>query len=734
MADNDDINEARRKAMRNGEEDPVVVAQRYLNIYRQMHIFSPERKQEFDKMLLELPSTIYSIFGTLPGGMILQDYISDLNEKNGKGPIKTADLPQTSTPILEEAISQTTQPQAQPAISQPVQVVSGGNMEFSLGKDFAEQFAGAFDKLLKRQGEMQAENLEKISASLSKNQLALAQYINQNKEAQQQALAAIAKAFEQAPQASAPQNVTATSTDNTLILQQLIDGQKEINLRLNKMESTSLSGNSVDNQELISALVKSNTEAMQKFASMQMTAPMATSTVSADNTERLLQLIEQSQSQLIEGVVQRILQNNVTVGQSQANNNANNIQINTPDTSAQTILLVNKITDLQAANEKNMEEAIKRLITAQKEMYESMDHNRSQEIADAIVKGLQSSSLTINNYAPQTGYVPAEMPQQPSPIISQPNVDLSSYDEAVEEYQPITPAKKKKKKKKERLALYSSGAPTELEDINSEIAETANVSTEDNELNSLLDVDIPNSVDNSPYIKDEASDEPVTFDFEDEKANTEELIQEDIPENSNEDNGFETFDAPQVIPDVQPDAMSEYEPLPDSALTEADVIQNVNEETVPEVEAEPKAEDKTFLSHNDEKYADSSIQKAEALSSDEYDNDIETEYKTELSSSDIQGWGFDSEVQEEDNFSKDSSSNLDSETSIKAETEQYEEVEMIGDDSYIYMDDLSKPQSVNDNSPIIYDVSRPKLKVIPQIYDDSDDDDSDPYANSVRKD
>ena len=31
--------EARRKAQRNGEEDPVVVAQRFLNIYRQIHIF-----------------------------------------------------------------------------------------------------------------------------------------------------------------------------------------------------------------------------------------------------------------------------------------------------------------------------------------------------------------------------------------------------------------------------------------------------------------------------------------------------------------------------------------------------------------------------------------------------------------------------------------------------------------------------------------------------------------------
>ncbi|MBR4107021.1 MAG: hypothetical protein IKK52_06960 [Alphaproteobacteria bacterium] len=730
MADNDDINEARRKAMRNGEEDPVVVAQRYLNIYRQMHIFSPERKLEFDKMLLELPSSIYGILSSLPGGMVLQDYINDLNEKNGKGPLKTADSPQKSTPILEEAISQTAQPQVQPTVAQPVQVVSGGNMEISLGKDFAEQFAGAFDNLLKRQGEMQAENLEKISASLSKNQLALAQYINQNKEAQQQALAAIAKAFEQAPQTVAPQNVTAMSADNTLVLQQLIEGQKEINLRLNKMESTSLSGNSVDNQELISALVKSNTEAMQKFASMQTASPSAavTSATTVDNTERLLQLIEQSQSQLIEGVVQRILQNNVSIGQSQANNNANNIQINTPDTSAQTILLVNKITDLQAANEKNMEEAINRLIAAQKEMYESIDHNRSQEIADAIVKGLQSSSLTINNYVPQNGYVPSEIPQTSYPINQQQNTDSYSYND-LEEVQPVAQSKKKKKKKKDRLPLYPSGVSDELAGINDELTETAGISTENDELNNLLDVDVPNNTDNTNYIEEEVANEPVNFDFEDEKIDTEELIQEDTPVDNSNYNEFESsFDTSEIISEPQPETKSEYEPLPDSAPAEVEETQNIEAESISE------AEDKIFSSYNDEKNVDSFIQEAEALSSDEYDNDIQSEYKMDLSSSDIKGWGFDADAQEE-SFSDDSLVNFSAETTAKTDPEeQYEEVEMIGDDSYIYMDDLSKPQSVNDNSPIIYDVSRPKLKVIPQIYDDSDDDDSDPYANSVRKD
>ena len=59
--DLDKTSEARRKAQRNGEEDPVVVAQRFLNIYRQIHIFNAEKKAAFNKMLLALSPQIRGI-------------------------------------------------------------------------------------------------------------------------------------------------------------------------------------------------------------------------------------------------------------------------------------------------------------------------------------------------------------------------------------------------------------------------------------------------------------------------------------------------------------------------------------------------------------------------------------------------------------------------------------------------------------------------------------------------
>ena len=36
------------------EEEPILVAQRFLNIYRQMHIFNKERQEQFDDMLNNL--------------------------------------------------------------------------------------------------------------------------------------------------------------------------------------------------------------------------------------------------------------------------------------------------------------------------------------------------------------------------------------------------------------------------------------------------------------------------------------------------------------------------------------------------------------------------------------------------------------------------------------------------------------------------------------------------------
>ena len=65
------------------EENPVLVAQRYLNIYRQIHIFNKKRQNEFDDSLIKMPSDIRVLLSTLPGGSLLLEHISELEEKSG---------------------------------------------------------------------------------------------------------------------------------------------------------------------------------------------------------------------------------------------------------------------------------------------------------------------------------------------------------------------------------------------------------------------------------------------------------------------------------------------------------------------------------------------------------------------------------------------------------------------------------------------------------------------------
>ncbi len=65
------------------EDDPIIIAQRFLNIFRQLHIFTDERKQAFNKMILEQPAEVRGMFSSLPGGAVLQQYVDDLEAKNG---------------------------------------------------------------------------------------------------------------------------------------------------------------------------------------------------------------------------------------------------------------------------------------------------------------------------------------------------------------------------------------------------------------------------------------------------------------------------------------------------------------------------------------------------------------------------------------------------------------------------------------------------------------------------
>lgn len=62
------------------EEDLLLSAQRYLNIFHQIHIFNDRKKNEFDQSLLDMPIDVRHILAILPGGRVLLEHIGDLQK------------------------------------------------------------------------------------------------------------------------------------------------------------------------------------------------------------------------------------------------------------------------------------------------------------------------------------------------------------------------------------------------------------------------------------------------------------------------------------------------------------------------------------------------------------------------------------------------------------------------------------------------------------------------------
>ena len=86
-----------------GEEDPVIAAQRFLNIFRQLHIFTAAKRKEFDELLLKQPASVKGMFASLPGGSVLQEYVNNLEQNAGME--KTQASVVANTPEMSDEIS-----------------------------------------------------------------------------------------------------------------------------------------------------------------------------------------------------------------------------------------------------------------------------------------------------------------------------------------------------------------------------------------------------------------------------------------------------------------------------------------------------------------------------------------------------------------------------------------------------------------------------------------------------
>lgn len=116
-----------------GEEDPVIAAQRFLNIFRQLHIFTPAKRKEFDELLLNQSSAVKGTFASLPGGSVLQEYVNNLEQNAGMKKTQAkiiATSPEINDEISKAKILASALAEAQAQIQQSSSISDVNSQEF----------------------------------------------------------------------------------------------------------------------------------------------------------------------------------------------------------------------------------------------------------------------------------------------------------------------------------------------------------------------------------------------------------------------------------------------------------------------------------------------------------------------------------------------------------------------------------------------------------------------------
>ena len=137
----ENLNDAEFGSDNSGEEAPILVAQRYLNIFRQVHIFNKAKRDEFDEELLSLPQNITDFFKRMPGGRLLVEHIEKVKTERGIAFVKA------NREDFDEGAGKTDTPT--PVATGGVVQRAGGSITLdpSFAETLAQSLANAFKQL-----------------------------------------------------------------------------------------------------------------------------------------------------------------------------------------------------------------------------------------------------------------------------------------------------------------------------------------------------------------------------------------------------------------------------------------------------------------------------------------------------------------------------------------------------------------------------------------------------------
>ena len=387
------------------EEDPILVAQRYLNIFHQIHIFNANKKAEFDQALLSMPEKIKGLMPTIPGGRVLLEHIKELEENQGISSGETSEL--IAKNIEEEKKS----------IDNLKPHSASGSGELTLSSDFAESLATSLASALQSNNVASSDNgMSELASMLNKSfnaytasmQNLTANLIQRNtaSSVQSQVLSAVTPATQQNLQNNNSTTVNNINFD-TSYLNAITQALKEndnnrhedmmqIVSALNK--NLSMSGLSPLSNPAVSAVPTTTTNSVSEISTIAL-ANSITEALKENNSQQmetikafgelLVQAFTQSQQELAQTLAQSTPRHTVKVVVSQdvdvedQTNTASSPK--TPNTPA-ALNMVGAQTQTKPENKKEKNNILK---------------NFSDKINETTSKLTKNISQQVNNKAPQ---------------------------------------------------------------------------------------------------------------------------------------------------------------------------------------------------------------------------------------------------------------------------------------------------------------------------------------------
>lgn len=328
-----------------GIDDPVIIVQRILNIFRQLHILDDKQKEDFNTMILRQPPEIRHMCSILPGGSLLQEYIDDLEESRGIAPdqklddiVTDMDAPQET--ILAAALTdapQEAQAQKNTAPTASATPVSNADSGVS-NEDFQKQM------LLMMQA---MKNSTAPAPAVSGTITADANFAKEIAGALADALAASDEKRRQETQELTKSLTNSQLQMTKILVSQLIkNGEKSNDNR----------------EETVQIKNVSNGDTAQTVKVI-------------DNTQEITKAITESQLQMAKMFLQ---QNAINAASSSNSSNANTIQIN------------------NAPIVPNHQEFIGDIVKAQSELFREMSKEQTKELATLIAEAIKESNKLSN--------------------------------------------------------------------------------------------------------------------------------------------------------------------------------------------------------------------------------------------------------------------------------------------------------------------------------------------------